>query len=97
MSIDSPFIPTLEFSEKQRIDANREILDRVTRILFAVFMSDEPMQDDEIDELIEECFGMASVVMAVCGMKILGENSNGDYVARFKPYKSVEHFRESKI
>lgn len=97
MSPDSPFVPLLEFNEKQRVSSNQEILDRITRILFAVFMGDEPMDDDAIDELIEDCFGMATIVMAVCGMKIIGENSSGDYVARFKPYKSIEHFKESKI
>lgn len=95
MSTESIFLPELEFTEKQKISANQEMLDRVTRVLFAVFMSDDSMQDDEIDELLEECFGMATIIMAVCGMKIIGENTNGDYVARFKPYKSLEHFTES--
>jgi hypothetical protein len=97
MSTDSLFSPELEFTEKQRIAANQEMLDRVATILFAVFMNDEPMGDDEIDELLEECFGMATIVMAVCGMKIIGENTDGDYVARFKPYKSLEHFTESNM
>lgn len=97
MSTDSLFSPELEFTEKQRIAANQEMIDRVTRILFAVFMSDEAMQEDEIDELLEDCFGMATVVMAVCGMKMIGENTNGDYVARFKPYKSLGHFTESNM
>ena len=56
------------------------------------------MSENDIDELLDDCFGMSSALMAVCGMKIIGENENGDYVARFTPYKSLEHFaKESGI
>lgn len=98
MPSDSPFVPLLEFNEKQRVASNQEILDRITRILFSLFMDDEPMSENDIDELLDDCFGMSSALMAVCGMKIIGENENGDYVARFTPYKSLEHFaKESGI
>ena len=92
MSEKSTFNTSIEFSEKQRVDANQEVLERVTRILFTIFMDDEPMSEDDINNLLEDCFGMASALMAVCGMRILGENENRDYVARFKPYRSLEHF-----
>jgi hypothetical protein len=27
-------------------------------------------------------------------MRVVGENINGDYVVKFKPYKSLEHFEK---
>lgn len=82
-----------KFDNSEKADVNQEILDRVTRVIFMVFMPDDaPMSESEFDELIEESSGMASIIMAVAGMDVIGENSNGDYVSRFKPYDSLEHF-----
>lgn len=97
MSSEQPFVPTIKFSKEEKVDANKEILERVARILFVVFMADdEPMSESEIDELIDDSFGMATVLMAVAGMELVGTNSDGDYVARFKPYKSLEHFGKER-
>jgi hypothetical protein len=97
MTAEQLFMPTIEFSEGERVAANTDILERVARILFVIFMDDDnPMSEDEVDELAEDVFGMASVLMAVAGMNIVGRNSEGDYVARFKPYKSLEHFSKEK-
>jgi hypothetical protein len=54
------------------------------------------MSQSEVDELIDDSFGIATVLMAVAGMDIVGANSEGDYVARFKPYKSLEHFGKER-
>lgn len=97
MSANELFTQTIKFAEEEKVAANQEVLERVTRILFVLFMpDDEPMSEDEVDELLEDSFGMASVLMAVCGMNIIGENDNGDYVVRFKPYKSLEDFAKGK-
>ena len=82
-----------KFDNSEKSDINQEILDRVTRVIFMAFMpDDEPMSENEFDELIEESSGMASIIMAVAGMDVIGENPHGEYVARFKPYDSLEHF-----
>ena len=82
-----------KFDNSEKEDVNQEILDRVTRIIFMAFMPDDAqMSDKEFDELIDESSGMASIIMAVAGMDVIGENSHGDYVARFSPYDSLEHF-----
>lgn len=97
MSSEQLFAPVIKFSQQEKVDANKEILERVARILFVVFMADdEPMSQSEVDELIDDSFGIATVLMAVAGMDIVGANSKGDYVARFKPYKSLEHFGKER-
>lgn len=90
--MDSPFTAVTLFSDKEIVEANQDILERVTRVLFSVFMDDKPMLDGEMDELLDSSFSIATILMAVCGMSIIGENIKGQYVARFKPYRSVEHF-----
>lgn len=92
MSAIDPFVPTLEFTDEHRIAANQEILEQVTRSLFMSFMSDEPMSENDIDELLGECFEISAVLMAVCGMRVIGENLNGDYVVNFHPHASIEDF-----
>lgn len=99
MSDDQRFEKIIDLTNSEKTSANQEMIERVTRILFVIFMPDgESMSDDQINELLDECFDMASIVMAVMGMNIVGENTNGEYVARFTPYRSLEHFaQENKI
>ena len=93
MQENKAFQTSIKFSESEKNIANQDIIDRVTRILFVVFMpDDESMSASEAQELLDDVSGVASVLMAVAGMNIIGKNSDGDYVARFKPYKSLEDF-----
>lgn len=97
MSESPTFTASIEFSKEEKTAANQEIIERVTRILFVIFMPDErSLTDSEVEELLDDCFGMASVLMGVAGMDIIGFNNAGDYVARFKPYKSLEHFGKER-
>jgi hypothetical protein len=93
MQENKAFQASIKFGEPEKTAANQDIIDRVTRVLFVVFMPDDvSMSEEETEELFDDVSGMAKVLMAVAGMKIIGRNSDGDYVARFKPYKSLEHF-----
>lgn len=93
MSDSLKFNPTVEFNNKEIFEANTSVLDRVTQALFALFMPEGGIESpEEIEDLANQSFEMASVVMAVAGMSIIGENIDGDYVARFKPYKSFSDF-----
>lgn len=93
MSDSLKFNPTVEFDNKEIFEANTSVLDRVTQALFALFMPEGGIESpEEIEDLANQSFEMASVVMAVAGMSIIGENIDGDYVARFKPYKSFSDF-----
>ena len=93
MSDSSKFNPTVEFDNKEVIEANTSVLERITQALFALFMPEGGIESpEEIEDLANQSFEMATVVMAVAGMNIIGENIDGDYVARFKPYKSFSDF-----
>lgn len=92
MSTDGKFSAVLQFSDKEKISANKEILERVARVVFATFMSDEPMSEEQVDELLDDSFGVASLLMGVCGMKAVGDNEDGDYVVHFSPYSSIDEF-----
>jgi hypothetical protein len=93
MSDLSKFNPTVEFEGFEVVEANTNILTRVTQALFAFFMPEGGIESpNEIDDLANQSFEMATVVMAVAGMSIIGENIDGDYVARFKPYESFSDF-----
>jgi hypothetical protein len=93
MSDLSKFNPTVEFDNKEIFEANTNILNRVTQALFVFYMPEGGIESpEEIEDLADQSFEMASVVMAVAGMNIVGENIDGDYVARFKPYESFSDF-----
>lgn len=96
MSSDPPFAALLPFSDEEKVLANKEILERVARVVFATFMDDEPMSEEQVDELLDDSFGIASLLMGVCGMNVVGENSTGDYVVDFRPYASVEDFMRER-
>lgn len=95
MSDNEKFQIATSLDKTAEIAASQDIIERVTRILFVLFMPDDrPMSDPEIDELLVECFDMGSLLMAVIGMNIIGKNSDGDYVARFRPHKSLSDFAQ---
>jgi hypothetical protein len=95
MSGKSKFDKIIDVKEDDLKSINMEILERITRVIFFLFMPDgQQMSDAEIDDLMDESFGLASLLMAVAGMRVDGENIDGDYVVKFKPYKSLEHFEK---
>jgi len=95
MSGKSKFDKIIDVKGDDLKSINMEILERITRVIFFLFMPDgQQMSDAEIDDLMEESFGLASLLMAVAGMRVDGENIDGDYVVKFKPYKSLEHFEK---
>ena len=98
MSGKSKFDKIIDVKGDDLKSINMEILERITRVIFFLFMPDgQQMSDAEIDDLMDESFGLASLLMAVAGMRVDGENIDGDYVVKFKPYKSLEHFvKENK-
>jgi hypothetical protein len=95
MSGKSKFDKIIDVKGDDLKSINMEILERITRVIFFLFMPDgQQMSDAEIDDLMDESFGLASLLMAVAGMRVDGENIDGDYVVKFKPYKSLEHFEK---
>lgn len=95
MSGKSKFDKIIDVKGDDLKSINMEILERITRVIFFLFMPDgQPMSDAEINDLMDESFGLASLLMAVAGMRVDGENIDGDYVVKFKPYKSLEHFEK---
>lgn len=96
MSTDSKFSAVTQFSDGERVSANKEILERVTRVLFSTFMDDGPMSDDEVDELLDDSFEISGLIMAVCGMNVVGKNQDGDYVVEFSPYSSLDSFMKER-
>jgi hypothetical protein len=95
MSEKSKFDTIIDIKGDDLKSINMEILGRITRVIFFLFMPDgQPMSESDIDDLMDESFGLASLLMAVAGMRVAGENIDGDYVVKFKPYKSLEHFEK---
>jgi hypothetical protein len=90
----SIFEPVKFFSEQERIGANTEITDHIVQILFAFFADTEDGlgDDDEFNGFVDSLTDIACLVMAVAGMEVIGENSDGKIVAKFNPMASMSDF-----
>lgn len=94
MSDKSIFVPASTFNREELKKANSEILNAVGEILYFAFVDqdDESSGKSEKDQTLGVLWGMSNLAMAVAGMKIVGRNTNGDYVAVFSPSMTIENY-----
>jgi len=96
MTNASVFEPVKFFSEEERVEANTKITDHIVQLLFAFFgdLEDDLDNDDIFNEFVDSLTDIACMTMAIAGMRIIGENSDGSIVARFSPIASMSEFAD---
>jgi hypothetical protein len=90
----SIFEPVKFFTEEEQVIANTKIVDHVVQILFSFFGDQEDELDNEeiFNDFVDSLTSIASLILAVAGMNIIGENSEGNLVSKFVPLASMEEF-----
>ncbi len=86
---------TLFADQDARRAATVKIVDRIHQGLFYYQTEHEPEieDDDKKVELGDFLWDVASTLMAICGLKVIGvESSTGKYLATFEPTESVKNF-----
>jgi hypothetical protein len=86
---------TLFADQNARRAATVNIVDRLHQGLFYYYTEHEPeIEDDDTKvELGDYMWQVATTLMAVCGLRIIGiESSTGRYLATFEPVESVKQF-----
>jgi hypothetical protein len=96
MSNTSTFTPVEVFGEDERREATGKVIDNVMQVLFFFFEeNEENLEDDEaLDEFINYLWSISCSALAVTGMRIIGKNEDGQYVATFNPSTSVKDFMQ---
>jgi len=84
--------PKIAFNKKQRKDATVDILNHVTEVLWFFFEeNEEDLEDDAaMDEFVGYLWNISIACMSAAGMKVIGQDEDGSYVATFNPVKSVK-------
>jgi hypothetical protein len=81
---------------EEKKKANQTIVNVITQCLFLLFSSDnEEMSEDEVEELLDQAFNIALVVMSILRVDVVGKNSNEDYVLKLTPYTSFAEFQKN--
>jgi hypothetical protein len=86
---------TLFADQDARRAATVNIVDRIAQGLFYYHSEHEPEIEDEDKkvELGDFMWDVASTLMAICGLRVIGvESSTGRYLATFEPTESVKSF-----
>jgi len=86
---------TLFADQDARRAATVKIVDRLHQGLFYYQTEHEPEieDDDKKAELGDFLWDVASTLMAICGLRVIGvESSTGKYLATFEPAESVKKF-----
>jgi hypothetical protein len=86
---------TLFADQDARRAATVNIVDRLHQGLFYYYTEHEPEieDDDKKVELGDYMWLVASTLMAICGLRVVGvESSTGKYLATFEPTESVKNF-----
>lgn len=53
------------------------------------------MSEDDVEELLDQAFNIALVVMSILRVDVVGKNSNEDYVLKLTPYASFAEFQKN--
>jgi hypothetical protein len=93
----STFQPVEVFDEDGRRSATANVIDHVMQVLFFYFEeNEEGLDTDEgMDEFVQYLWSISCSALAVTGMRLVGVDAEGRYVATFNPSASVKEFLQN--
>lgn len=97
MTQTSTFQPVEIFNEDDRRLATAKVIDHVMQVLFFYFEENEDGldTDEDIDDFVRYLWSISCSALAVTGMRLVGKDADGNYIATFSPSSSVKEFLQN--
>ena len=93
----STFQPVETFNEDERREATAKVIDHVMQVLFFYFEENEENLDTDegVDDFVKYLWSISCSALAVTGMRLIGKDAEGNYIATFNPSSSVKEFLQN--